>query len=101
MKQPDPRTLDDVPPVVTFASGADLLIRLGLVKNMTKEGVRRLSKHPDWPFGPDRPYPYWPVANAEVMETAPFLKFFRTHPIVGRGPDKEPGSRRGKNSKQQ
>ncbi|MFG2359407.1 hypothetical protein [Streptomyces sp. NPDC048521] len=89
-----------LPPVVTFATGADLLVRLGLAKNMTREGVRRLSKHPDWPFGPDRPYPYWPLANAEVMETGPFLEFFRKHPIVGRGPDREPG-RRGKASKQQ
>ena len=46
------------------------------------------------PFGPGRPYPYWPLANAEVMETEPFLRFFRQHPIVGRGPDKEPGNRR-------
>jgi hypothetical protein len=100
LKQPDPRTLEDIPPVVTFASGADLLIRLGLVKNMTKEGVRRLSTHPDWPFGPGRPHPYWPLANAEVMETKPFLEFFRKHPIVGRGPDKEPG-RRSKPAEQQ
>ena len=94
MKQPDPRTLKDIPPAVTFATGADLLVRLGLAKNMTREGVRRLSKHPDWPFGPDRRYPYWPTANADLMETGPFLKFFRKHPIAGRGPDKEPGSRR-------
>ena len=94
MKGPDPRTLEAVPPVVTFATGAELLVRLGLAKNMTREGVRRISKQPDWPFGEDRPYPYWPLANAEVMETEPFLKFFREHPIVGRGPDKEPGNRR-------
>ncbi|MFB8182589.1 hypothetical protein ACFC8N_42700 [Streptomyces sp. NPDC055966] len=100
MKQPDPRTLEAVPPVVTFATGADLLVRLNLVKNMTREGVRRISKHPDWPFGPDRPHPYWLLANAEVMETEPFLEFFRDHPIVGRGPDKEPG-RRSKASAQQ
>jgi len=100
LKQTDPRTLEDVPPVVTFATGADLLVRLGLAKNMTREGVRRLSKHPKWPFGLDRPYPYWPLANAEVMETEPFLKFFREHPIVGRGPDKAPGGRR-KSSPQQ
>ncbi|MFI8792666.1 hypothetical protein [Streptomyces sp. NPDC055105] len=90
MREPDPRTLNTLPPVVTFATGADLLVRLGKVKNMTREGVRRLSKHPDWPFGPDRPYPYWDLANADAMETEPFLKFFDEHPIVGRGPDKEP-----------
>ena len=90
MRKPDPRTLNALPPVVTFATGADLLVRLGKVKNMTREGVRRLSKHPDWPFGPDRPYPYWDLANADAMETKPFLEFFDEHPIVGRGPDKEP-----------
>jgi hypothetical protein len=101
LKQPDPRTLEATPPVVTFTTGADLLVRLGLAKNMTREGVRRLSKHPDWPFGPDRPHPYWLLANAEVMETGPFLEFFRKHPIVGRGPDKDPGGRRTKASAQQ
>ena len=90
VKQPDPRTLEAIPPVVTFATGAQLLVRLGMAKNMTREGVRRLSRHPDWPFGPDRPYPYWDLANADVMETGPFLKFFEEHPIVGRGPDKKP-----------
>lgn len=90
MKTPDPRTLTRIPPVVTFATGAKLLVRMGLAKNMTREGVRRMSTHPDWPFGPDRPYPYWPLANAEVMETEPFLAFVRAHPITGRGPDKAP-----------
>jgi hypothetical protein len=96
LKKPDPRTVDAIPPVVTFATGAELLVRLGKAKNMTREGVRRLAKHPDWPFGPDRPYPYWPLANAEAMETGPFLKFVDDHPIVGRGPDKAP--RRGNTS---
>jgi hypothetical protein len=90
LREPDPRTLTGTPPVVTFATGADLLVRLGLAKNMTREGVRRLSKHPDWPFGPDRAYPYWDLANAEAMETKPFLQFFKDHPIIGRGPDKAP-----------
>ena len=100
MKKPDPRTLEAIPPVVTFATAADLLVRLGYAKNMTREGVRRMSKHPDWPYGPDRPYPYWPLANAEVMETGPLLKFVEEHPIVGRGPDKEPGSRQKTSGKQ-
>ncbi|MGW3400146.1 hypothetical protein [Streptomyces zhihengii] len=90
MRAPDPRTLTQLPPVVTFASGAELLVRLKLARNMSREGVRRLSKHPEWPFGPDRPYPYWDLANADVMETEPFLKFFEAHPITGRGPDKRP-----------
>ncbi|MEW2402163.1 hypothetical protein [Streptomyces sp. NPDC046862] len=94
MKEPDPRTLIAIPPVVTFATGAALLVRLGIAKNMTREGVRRLSKHPEWPFGPDRPHPYWDLANADVMETKPFLEFFKEHPIVGRGPDREPRQRK-------
>jgi hypothetical protein len=93
MKTPDPRTKTQTPPVVTFATGAELLVRLGIASNMTREGVRRLSRHPAWPFGPDRPYPYWDLANADAMETEPFLKFFRDHPINGRGPDKAPRKR--------
>ncbi|MFF9632896.1 hypothetical protein [Streptomyces fradiae] len=95
MKAPDPRTLTRIPPVVTFASGAELLVRLNMAKSMTREGVRRLSKHPDWPFGPDRPYPYWELANADVMETEPFLRFFKQHPVDGRGPDKRPRAKKG------
>ncbi|WP_147991098.1 hypothetical protein [Streptomyces sp. t39] len=78
---------------MTFASGAQLLVRLKLVRSMSKEGVRRLSLHPDWPFGPDRPHPYWSLANAEVMETEPFLAFFEKNPVTGRGPDKGPRAR--------
>lgn len=96
MKQIDPRTVNGIPPVVTFATGAELLVRLGFAKNMTREGVRRLSRHPDWPFGPDRPYPYWDLANADAMETEPFLQFFRDHPVTGRGPDKAPRNRNAK-----
>lgn len=94
MSATDPRTLTQIPPVVTFATGAKLLVRLGLATSMSREGVRRLSDHPDWPFGLDRPYPYWDLANADVMETEPFLEFFRKHPIVGRGPDKAPRASR-------
>ncbi|MFJ1900496.1 hypothetical protein [Streptomyces sp. NPDC088115] len=91
MKEKDPRTLNSTPPVVTFATGADLLMRLGLCLHMTREGVRRIAhRHPDWPFGIDRPHPYWEIARADVMETKPFLEFFQSHPIVGRGPDKTP-----------
>ncbi|MEU8740639.1 hypothetical protein AB0K62_13685 [Streptomyces halstedii] len=90
MSATDPRTLTQIPPVVTFATGAKLLVRLGMAVSMSREGVRRLSGHPDWPFGLDRPYPYWNLANADVMETGPFLEFVREHPITGRGPDKGP-----------
>ncbi|MFB7398284.1 hypothetical protein [Streptomyces sp. NPDC056191] len=75
---------------MTYATGAKLMVRLGIAKNMTREGVRRLSSHPEWPFGPDRPHPYWDLANADVMETEPFLEFFRTHPITGWGTYRAP-----------
>lgn len=67
-----------MPPVVTFASGADLLVELKIVKSITREGVRHIANtHPLWPFGPGRAFPYWQLANAQVMETGPFLRFFR------------------------
>ena len=66
------------PPAVTFQSGAQLLIDLGIVDRITHQGVRHIADNdPDWPFGDGRKHPYWKVANATVMETGPFLKFFR------------------------
>lgn len=94
MKAPDPRTKDRIPPMVSFAYGAELLVRMDIAPNMTREGVRRASKHPDWPFGPDRPYPYWDMANADLMETEPFLAFWRANPPAGRGPDRKPRERK-------
>lgn len=90
MSRPDKRTQTRIPPMVSFATGAELLVREGIAPNMTREAVRRASQHEDWPFGPDKPYPYWDVANALLMETGPFLEFFRKHPPMGRGPDKGP-----------
>lgn len=66
-----------LPPAVTFKSGAELLIKLGIVQHITHQGVRHISQSADWPFGEDRKYPYWTVANATVMETGPFLEYFR------------------------
>jgi hypothetical protein len=67
-----------LPPVVTFSSGAELLVELEIIKSITREGVRHIANtHPHWPFGPGRPFPYWHLANALVMETEPFLRFFR------------------------
>jgi hypothetical protein len=66
------------PPAVTFQSGAELLMELGIVDRISHQGVRHIAENdPDWPFGDGRGHPYWKVANATVMETAPFLKFFR------------------------
>ncbi|WP_448334004.1 hypothetical protein [Streptomyces sp. DSM 41534] len=67
-----------IPPAVTFQSGAKLLIDLGIVDHITHQGIRHIAKtNPRWPFGPGRPQPYWELANATVMDTDPFLDFFR------------------------
>ncbi|MFH9426385.1 hypothetical protein [Streptomyces sp. NPDC017529] len=81
-----------LPPVVTFQSGAELLMELGIRDRITHQGVRHIADtYEDWPFGEDRSHPYGKVSNARVMATEPFLEFFRTHPSAGRGP----GRRRG------
>lgn len=70
-----------LPPAVTFTSGAKLLVKLGIVDSITREGVRHIATsklYADvWPFGIDRPYPYGEAGNAQLMETKPFLDFFR------------------------
>ncbi|GGU62531.1 hypothetical protein [Streptomyces lavendofoliae] len=71
-----------LPPAVTFTSGAELLMQLGIVESITREGVRHIATSelyaPYWPFGPDKPYPYGKANNALIMATEPFLEFFRT-----------------------
>lgn len=85
----------DIPTVVTFTSGADLLVQLGIVPSMTREGVRKIAKEdPAWPFGPGRPHAYGKLANAQTMATGPFLEHFRSREIKKRGPDKQPRRRR-------
>ncbi|MEU9947079.1 hypothetical protein [Streptomyces sp. NPDC047939] len=71
---------------MTFQSGAQLLMDLGIVNHITHQGIRHIAAtHPDWRFGEGRPHPYWQVANATVMETSPFLAFFREHPRASGG----------------
>lgn len=89
-----PRTPSDsdvpdasLPPAVTFQSGAEILMRLGIVAHITHQGIRHISKSEEWPFGEGRACPYWTIGNATVMETGPFLEYFRLHPTAGRGPD--------------
>jgi hypothetical protein len=71
-----------LPPAVTFTSGAELLVKLGIVENITREGVRHIATsdlyREVWPFGPDKPYPYGKAGSALLMATEPFLEFFRT-----------------------
>ena len=80
-RNPDNTGETRLPPAVTFGTGADLLVRLGVVKSITREGVRhiatseRYAKH--WPFGPDKEHPYGEAAGALLMATGPFLEFFR------------------------
>lgn len=67
-----------VPPAVTFKSGAQLLIDMGIVDAITHQGIRHIAENADdWPFGEGRDHQYWKVANATVMETEPFLEYFR------------------------
>ncbi|MET7713694.1 hypothetical protein [Streptomyces sp. NPDC005407] len=70
------------PPAVTFTTGAELLVRLGIVDSITREGVRHIATSKlykdTWPFGPDKPHPYGRASGALLMATDPFLEFFRT-----------------------
>ncbi len=69
------------PPAVTFTTGAELLVREGIVDSITREGVRHIAtsklyaKH--WPFGPDKDYPYGEAGGALLMATEPFVWFFQ------------------------
>ncbi|MER6844826.1 hypothetical protein [Streptomyces platensis] len=86
-------TDDRQPPVVTFQSGAELLVMLGIVDRITHQGIRHIADtHEDWPFGEGRPHPYGKVSNAKVMATEPFLEFFRQHPEAGKGPGRRRSS---------
>lgn len=71
-----------LPPAVTFTSGAQLLVELGIVSSITREGVRHIATselyRDEWPFGPDKPHPYGKAGKATLMATDPFLEFFRT-----------------------
>ncbi|MET9436903.1 hypothetical protein [Streptomyces sp. NPDC006551] len=67
---------------MTFTSGAELLMKLGIVDSITREGVRHIATSDRyaaaWPFGPDKPHPYGKAGKAVLMATEPFLEFFRT-----------------------
>lgn len=87
----------DLPPAVTFQTGAQLLVQLGIVDHITHQGVRHIADQEEatWPFGDDKDHRYWTLAGATVMATGPFLEFFeeyfRKHP---RGSHVKPRSRR-------
>lgn len=83
---------NEPPPFVTFTTGAQLLIREGLVKSITPDGLRYIARTAkDWPFGTEPgKHPYIQVGNARTMETGIFLAYFRDGPARGgRGPNKQ------------
>ena len=87
----------NIPAVVTFTSGAELLVELGIVSSMTREGIRKIAKaDPDWPFGDKPKVPYGKLSNAQTMDTESFLAYFRNRTIRKRGPDRQPRTRKPK-----
>jgi len=80
-RQEQDREETRLPPAVTFTSGARLLVKLGIVPSITREGIRHIATSKlyadTWPFGIDKPYPYGEAGNALLMATDPFLDFFR------------------------
>ncbi|MEV8101098.1 hypothetical protein [Streptomyces sp. NPDC088135] len=92
---------DNLPPFVTFESGARLLVELGITQHATGDTIRYLARtREDWPFGDGNRLPYIPIANARTMETGAFLEYFRKNPPQPdvRGPDKKPRARRPRRS---
>lgn len=74
----------ELPPIVTFATGAPLLMQMGLVESITPDGLRYIARtRDDWPFGEGRKHPYVPAGNARGMETHAFLAYFRSGPVSG------------------
>lgn len=83
----------EIPAMVTFTTGAALLVELKIVSNMTREGIRKIANtDPTWPFGPGKTHDYQRIANAQAMDAEPFLEFFRARKVKGRGPGKKPPS---------
>lgn len=80
-RNPENENETRLPPAVTFTTGAELLVRLGIVDQITREGVRYIATskryRKSWPFGPDKPHPYGEASGALLMATEPFLEFFR------------------------
>lgn len=80
-RNPDNTGETRLPPAVTFGTGAELLVRLNIVKSITREGVRHIAMSKRyakwWPFGPDKDHPYGEASGALLMATAPFLWFFQ------------------------
>lgn len=77
---------DDLPPFVTFTTGAALLVEMDLVDSITPEGLRyHARKNPDWWRFGDRPdqLPYVMAGTVRTMETGAFLEMFKDGPRRG------------------
>lgn len=73
-----PSGAPDLPTFVTFVTGAKLLISLGLVDQITPDGLRYIARtDPEWKFG-DGPgqIPYIMAGHIRTMETGIFLSMF-------------------------
>ncbi|MBD3550856.1 hypothetical protein [Streptomyces sp. SP18CM02] len=87
----------NLPPFVTFETGAKLLVDLKIARHATGDTVRYIARtREDWPFGEGDRLPYIAIGNARTMETGAFLDYFRKNPPTSavRGPDKKPRVRR-------
>jgi hypothetical protein len=77
---------DDLPAFVTFTTGAPLLVELGLVDDITPDGLRYIARtNPDWwKFG-DRAdqLPYVMAGRTRTMETGAFIEMFKDGPRRG------------------
>jgi hypothetical protein len=77
---------DNLPPFVTFTSGADLLMELGLVDSITADGLRYLARTnpPWWRFGNrEDQMPYVMAGTVRTMETGVFVEMFKDGPRRG------------------
>jgi hypothetical protein len=84
---------DDLPPFVTFTTGAPLLVELGLVDSITPDGLRyHARKNPDWWRFGDRSdqIPYVMVGPVRTMETGKFIEMFKDGPRRGGRGRKKP-----------
>lgn len=94
-------TPSNLPPFVTFETGAHLLVELEIASHATGDTVRYIARtREDWPFGDGERLPYIAIGNARTMETGAFLDYFRKNPPTStvRGPDKKPRARRARRS---
>jgi hypothetical protein len=83
----------DPPAFVTFTTGAPLLIEMGLVDDITPDGLRYIArKNPDWWRFGDRAdqLPYVMAGRTRTMETGAFIEMFKDGPRRGGRGRKKP-----------